>query len=264
MRRARLSISQLEKIECDVFDRLDSQLALFGVEQGWTAVDLVGWLDRNLTVPYAEVGQKAAWLNAAVTQLLEVRGFELDELAYRKFRLRGALERKLVAGLTLVKQKVFDGLFAEPDAFCLRDEHAITFEAGRYGYDVPYTGLLPLKRHFFPVIGNLKGVGEEFNCAEYIANQLAGVAWWVRNVEKKPHSFWLQTASDKFYPDFVIRMLNGLTLVVEYKGGHIKDGQDSKEKKQIGELWAKRSDGNYRFVWVENGQWNLLDKAASR
>lgn len=262
MRRARLSISQLEKIECDVYDRLDSQLALFGLEQGWTTVDLVGWLDRNLTVPYADVGQKVAWLNAAVTHLLEGRSFELDELAYRKFRLRGALERKLVAGLTLAKQQVFDGLFDEPDAFSLREEHAITFELGRYGYDLPYAGLLPLKRHFFPVIGNLKGSGEEFNCAEYIANQLENVAWWVRNVEKKPHSFWLQTASDKFYPDFVIRMKDGLTLVVEYKGGHISESRDSREKKQIGELWANRSSGDYRFVWVENEQWSLIANAA--
>jgi len=34
MRRASLSISQLEKIGCDVYDRLDSQLALFGAEGG--------------------------------------------------------------------------------------------------------------------------------------------------------------------------------------------------------------------------------------
>lgn len=262
MRRARLSISQLEKIECDFYDRMDSQLALYGHEQGWTAVDLVGWLDRNLIVTYADRGQKVAWLNAAVTNLLEARGFELDELAYRKFRLRGALERKLVAGLTLAKQKVFDSLFTEPDAFSIREEHKITFEQGRYGYDVPYTGLLPLKRHFFPLIGNLKGTGEEFNCAEYIANQLEGVEWWVRNVEKKPHSFWLQTASDKFYPDFIIKMQSGLLLVVEYKGGHIADGRDSDEKKKIGQLWAGRSNGNCRFVWVEKEQWHLITKAA--
>lgn len=263
MRRARLSVSQLEKIECDVFDRLDSQLALFGYEQGWTAVDLVGWLDRNLTVPYADRGQKVAWLNKAVTLLLDTRGFDLDELAYRKFRLRGALERKLVAGLTLAKQHVFDGLFAEPNAFSLREEHSITFEIGRYGYDVPYAGLLPLKRHFFPVIGNLKSSGEEFYCAEYIANQLAGVDWWVRNVEKKPHSFWLQTASDKFYPDFVVKMQNGLMLVVEYKGNHIADSRDSEEKKQIGQLWANRSNDQYRFVWVEKEQWHLIAETAA-
>lgn len=263
MRRARLSISQLEKIECEVYDRMDSQLALFGHEQGWTVVDLVGWLENNLIVPYADAGQKAAWLNEAVTLLLEVRGFELDELAYRKFRLRGALERKLVAGLTLAKQRVFDGLFDEPDAFSVREEHAITFELGRYGYDFPYTGLLPLKRHFFPVIGNLKGAGEEFNCAEYIANQLAGVDWWVRNVEKKPHSFWLQTASDKFYPDFIIKIQSGLILVVEYKGGLLTEGRDSVEKKRIGQLWAKRSNGQCRFVWVEKEKLHLIAEAAT-
>lgn len=263
MRRARLSVSQLEKIECDVYDRLDSQLALFGQEQGWTAVDLVGWLDRNIAFPYADRDQKVAWFNAAVTHLLDARGFELDELAYRKFRLRGALERKLVAGLTLAKQQVFDGLFAEPGAFSLRDEHALTFELGRYGYDFPYAGLLPLKRHFFPVIGNLKGSGEEFDCAEYIANQLPGVDWWVRNVEKKPHSFWLQTASDKFYPDFIVKMQSGLTLAIEYKGSHIADGRDSNEKKRIGQLWAKRSNGRCGFVWVEKEQWHLIAEAAA-
>jgi type III restriction enzyme len=262
MRRAQLSMSQLEKVECDVFDKLDSQLALFGFEQGWTALDLVGWLDRNLPVPYAERGQKVAWLNAAVTHLLTQRGFALEELAYRKFRLRGALERKIVAGLTLAKQQVFNDLFADPEAFSVRNEHHVVFENGRYGYDTPYTGLIPLKRHFFPVIGNLKDTGAEFKCAEYIANQLDGVAWWVRNVEKKPHSFWLQTASDKFYPDFIVQMQNGLTLVVEYKGGHIADGSDSQEKKRIGELWAARSEGRCKFVWVEQAQWQLIAAAS--
>lgn len=261
MRRARLSISQLEKIECDIYDRLDSQLALFEQEHGWTEVDLIGWLDRNLSTTYADRSQKVAWLNAAVTYLLEKRGFELDELAYRKFRLRGALERKLVAGLTLAKQQVFDDLFTDEDKFSIRDEHAVTFEQGRYGYDTPYTGLLPLKRHFFPVIGNLKPSGEEFNCAEYIANQLEGVDWWVRNVEKKPNSLWLQTASDKFYPDFVIKMKNGLIIAVEYKGSHLADGRDSNEKKKIGELWARRSNGTCRFVWVEKGQFELIKSA---
>lgn len=213
--------------------------------------------------PYADRGQKVAWLNAAVTHLLDARGFELDELAYRKFRLRGALERKLVAGLTLAKQQVFDGLFAKPEGFSLRDEHAVTFELGRYGYDFPYAGLLPLKRHFFPVIGNLKGSGEEFDCAEYIANQLPGVDWWVRNVEKKPHSFWLQTASDKFYPDFVVKMQSGLTLAIEYKGSHIADGRDSNEKKRIGQLWVNRSNGRCGFVWVEKEQWHLIAEAAA-
>jgi type III restriction enzyme len=261
MRRASLSISQLEKIECDVYDRLDSQLALFGAEGGWAVNDLIYWLDRNLYFPYSERDQKVAWLSAALDYLLSVRGFSLDELAYRKFRLRGALERKMVAGLVQAKQQVFDGLFADESAFALRDEHTVVLEQGRYAYDFPYTGFMTLKRHFFPVIGNLKSSGEEFECAEFIANELPGVAWWLRNVERKPTSFWLQTASDRFYPDFVLQMDSGLLLAIEYKGAHIADSRDSQEKQRIGDLWARRSEGRCRFVWVENKNWQAIRAA---
>jgi type III restriction enzyme len=264
MRRASLNISQLEKIECDIYDRIDSQLALFGKEQGWQVTHLVSWLDRNLSFPYAERDQKVAWLNSAVSHLLDDRSFDLEELAYRKFRLRGALQRKMAAGLVKAKQLVFDGLFADENRFATRDEHAIVLEQGRYAYDFPYTGLLPLKRHFFPVVGNLKNIGEEFECAEFIANQLDGVDWWVRNVEKKPTSFWLQTASDRFYPDFLLKMTNGPLVAVEYKG---KDRsadagyKDSIEKKRIGELWARRSDGHCYFAWVEDRNWQAIVEA---
>ncbi|QXP85818.1 DEAD/DEAH box helicase [Methylococcus sp. Mc7] len=260
MRRASLSISQLEKIECDVYDRLDSQLALFGAEDGWTVNDLIYWLDRNLYFPYSERDQKVAWLGAALDRLLQQRGFSLDELAYRKFRLRGALQRKIAAGLVQAKQRVFDGLFADESGFAVRDEHSIVLEQGRYAYDFQYTGFIPLKRHFFPVIGNLKNSGEEFECAEFIANQLEGVAWWVRNVERKPTSFWLQTASDRFYPDFLVQMANGPLVAIEYKGAHIADGRDSQEKQRIGDLWARRSEGRCRFVWVENRQWQRIEE----
>ena len=267
MRRASLSISQLEKVECDVYDRLDSQLALFGKEQGWLVTDLIYWLDRNLYFPYSERDIKVAWLNAALSYLMDDKGFSLDELAYRKFRLRGALQRKMAAGLVEAKQRVFDDLFSDESKFEVRDEHSIIFEQGRYGYDSIYTGLIHLKKHFFPVIGNLKSTGEEFECAEFIAHQMVGVEWWIRNVEKKPTSFWLQTASDKFYPDFVVKLTSGVVLAIEYKGQHLsaeKGNRDSIEKQRIGELWAKRSNGTCGFVWVENRNWQVLNEAAKK
>jgi type III restriction enzyme len=265
MRRASLTVSQLEKIECDVYDRLDSQLALFGKEPGWQITDLIYWLDRNLYFPYSERDVKVAWLNAAITYLMDDKGFSLDELAYRKFRLRGTLQRKMAAGLVEAKQVVFKDLFANEEKFEIRDEHATVFEQGKYGYDSIYTGLIHLRNHFFAVIGNLKSTGEEFECAEYIAHQMEGVEWWVRNVEKKPTSFWLQTASDKFYPDFVVKLNSGVILAIEYKGQHLsaaRGNRDSIEKKQIGDLWAKRSNGACGFVWVENKNWHVLKEAA--
>lgn len=260
MRRASFSISQLEEIKLDLYDRLDSQLALFGHEQGWTATDLIYWLDRNIDFPYSERDQKVAWLNAAINHLMEKRGLMLDELAYRKFRLRSALERKMAAGLVRAKQLVFNNLFNDESCFDVRDEHAVVFEQGRYGYDYPYTGLIPLKRHFFPIIGNLKGEGEEFECAEFIANQLDGVEWWVRNIERKANAFWLQTSPAKFYPDFIVRLTSGVTLAVEYKGSHLA-GDYSRDKKRVGELWARRSNGRCRFAWVENREWQTIRDA---
>lgn len=258
MRRASLTISQLGKIKCDVYDRLDSQMTLFGFEQGWTVNNLVHWLDRNLPFPYSEQGQKVAWLGAAIDYLLDKRGFSLEELAYRKFRLRRALERKMAAGLVRTKQLVLEGLFGDESRFTVRDEHSIVLEQGRYAYDFQYTGFIALKRHFFPVIANLKSSGEEFECAEFIANQLEGVEWWVRNVERKPASFWLQTASDRFYPDFLVKMENSLLVAIEYKGAHIAGSRDSREKQRIGDLWARRSEGRCRFVWVENRNWQSI------
>jgi type III restriction enzyme len=240
-------------------------LALFSVEDGWSAAELVHWLDANIYFPYADRDQKVAWIDSVVTWLIERRQpqFTIAELAYRKYRLRGAVERKLAAGLRLAKQAVFNALLGDESRFETSSDQTRVFKQGRYAYDNPYTGLIPLKRHFFPVIGNLKDRGEEFECAEYIANQLPGVAWWIRNVERKPTSFSLQTASDRFYPDFLIGMEGGGIVAVEYKGGHLADGDDSREKKRIGDLWGRRSE-NCAFAWVERRDWGAIRDAVAR
>jgi type III restriction enzyme len=265
MRRAQLSISELELVECSIYDRLDSQLALFSIEDGWGAVEMVTWLDANIHFPYASKEQKVAWIQAVVAWLLERRHppFTLPELAYRKYRLRGAVERKLKRGFALAKQLVFEALLEDDARFTTTDANALVLEQGRYGYDTPYTGLVPLSRHFFPVIGNLKDRGEEFECAEYIANQLQGVSWWVRNVERKTTSFSLQTASDRFYPDFLFGLEDGGIVAVEYKGSHIADGSDSREKRRIGDLWERRSE-TCAFAWVENRDWGKIRDAVAR
>ncbi len=263
LRRASLSVSQLGKIEVDPYERLDAELALFETETGWEHNDLVHWLDRQIAFPYADRDQKVAWINSAVNFLVDSRNFSVEELAYRKFRLRGAIERKLKSELVRTKQNVFDQLLANEAKFDVRDEHSFVIEQGRYAYDTRYAGHFRLKRHFFPVIGNLKSEGEEFDCAQEIANHLPNVDWWIRNVERKANSFWLQTSSDRFYPDFLIRLYSGVTLAVEYKGAHITDSRDSREKKQIGELWERRSNGKCKFVWVENRNWQALRDAVT-
>ncbi len=44
---------------------------------------------------------------------------------------------------------------------------------------------------------------------------------------------------------------DGRTLVVEYKGAHLADGADTNEKRLIGELWERQSQGRALFIVVE-------------
>jgi type III restriction enzyme len=122
------------------------------------------------------------------------------------------------------------------------------FENGRYAYDMPYRGFTDLPKHFFPEIGNLGAEGEEFDCAVFLATQLDGVKYWVRNVERKPTSFSLQTATDRFYADFICKLNDDRILAVEYKSSRDWDLPDSIEKRRLGELWELRSGGKCLFI----------------
>ncbi len=53
-----------------------------------------------------------------------------------------------------------------------------------------------------------------------------------------------KTPTDKFYPDFVARLKDGRSLVVEYKGSDRTPERDtdSAEKQTLGQLWEGRSN----------------------
>ncbi|WP_092123806.1 hypothetical protein [Desulfonatronum thiosulfatophilum] len=74
------------------------------------------------------------------------------------------------------------------------------------------------------------------------------VEWWVRNVDRQPGSFWLPLSHGRFFPDFVARLKDGRTLVLEYKGEHLATGDDAREKQSIGELWSAGSNGQTLFL----------------
>ena len=100
-------------------------------------------------------------------------------------------------------------------------------------------------RHYYEMPADMNK--EEAECAVFIDN-LAEVRFWVRNLERDDCSFWRQTSTDKFYPDFVAELADGRYLVVEYKGADRWSDDDSKEKRALGVLWAERSGGRCLFV----------------
>jgi type III restriction enzyme len=62
--------------------------------------------------------------------------------------------------------------------------------------------------------------------------------------------FWLPTSTDRFYPDFVAELEDGRLLAVEYKGGDRYSNDDSREKRDIGAVWAAASGGRCLFAMV--------------
>lgn len=83
----------------------------------------------------------------------------------------------------------------------------------------------------------------------------------MRNIERYPaYSFSLPTSTDRFYPDFVALLNDGRLLAVEYKGEHLISADDAKEKENIGNLWAEKSNGKCLFAMVtkEDYQKKLL------
>jgi type III restriction enzyme len=135
-----------------------------------------------------------------------------------------------------------------------------TFDPEAYPYppNSLFDGRHKFKKHFYKVIGDMKAEGEEFQCAQLLDNH-PKVKRWVRNLEGRPkHSFWLQTSTDRFYPDFVCELMDGRFLVVEYKGFDRWSDDDSKEKRAIGQVWEEKSDGQCLFVMPKGPDWNAI------
>lgn len=88
------------------------------------------------------------------------------------------------------------------------------------------------------------------------------VTCWARNIPGRPvSSFWLQTSTDRFYPDFVGELTDGRVFAVEYKGEDRWSNDDSREKRAVGELWAAASSGRCVFAMPKGPDRRPIDAA---
>lgn len=88
--------------------------------------------------------------------------------------------------------------------------------------------------------------GWEFQIAAALS-KLDNVHWWHRNRERK--EFCLNGFINH-YPDFIVRMKSGVTLLVEAKGDD-RDNSDSRHKLTLGKIWeAKSGADNFGYFMV--------------
>ena len=242
----------------------EEQLPLDVQVEGWTQQALVLWLDRQLRQPDIAQGEMLGWLSRLVSYLVEARGMHIAALMRCKFILARRVREKIAAARRRERAGVYQRHLLEPEAKTeVSFDHTFVFEDGMYRDQRRYRGSWMPTRHFLgpdrvPAFDGAED-GEEFRCAQAI-DSVTGVKFWVRNVARHPASFWLPTARGKFYPDFVALLEDGRLMVVEYKGSHIAEGPDTAEKRTIGELWERRSDGVCLFLIAEK----LVDGADTR
>lgn len=262
---AHVDVSEAGQITLAFVTDLHEQLALALGERGWTKNALVNWLDRRL--PFSarrDITRVSSTLFIAkALDAIEAKaGLGLDGMARAKFRLVEALVKVISKHRDTREATAFErALFPQSGLdFDTSSEIELVFDESRYAYNQPYKGGTDFKKHLFRVVGDLEPTGEEYECAVHL-ERMGAVKTWVRNTSRQPHSFWLQTSSDKFYPDFVAQTHDGRSLVVEYKGAPYFTNDDSKEKRLIGDLWADRSAGKGVFLMIENKEFARIDRA---
>ncbi len=233
----------------------EEQLPLDVQVEGWSQKALVLWLDRQLRQPDIGQGEMLGWLSRLVNHLVETRGMHIAALMRCKFILARKLRDKIAAARRQEQAGVYQRYLLAPSAKTeVSFDNTFKLQVGMYQDQRRYRGPWTPTRHFLgpDLVPAFDGAddGEESRCAQVI-DSAPGVKFWIRNVANHPASFWLPTARGKFYPDFVALLEDGRLMVVEYKGSHIAEGPDTAEKRTIGELWERRSDGRCLFLIAE-------------
>jgi type III restriction enzyme len=250
---ATLDTSARQRIEIELDSR---QLALDGVQTTITEGDLICELASRVRTEYTVPGELDGYLARVLLHLQRDAAHTLTGLVRHQHELARAISNDIATRVAHARKQGFGAalaldMFSEPTgetAF----RHTFRFHPDRYPARPPYySGSVRFKKHYYPLIHDLRDGGEEWECAVAI-EALREVAQWVRNIpQDRVNSFWLPTSSDYFYPDFVCQLTDGRLFVVEYKGGDRLDGGDATEKARIGERWAATSkDGHCIFVQV--------------
>ena len=220
--------------------------------------DLIRWLDVEVRQSDIGQAQMQAYLVKMVTHLTSDRGFTLTALVRARFQLAQALVKEIGRLRQIAMARGYQGRLMDMTVPGVEElaHYSFHYQPGQYPARQIYQGSYEFTKHFYPVIHDLRektqagAVAEEFRCAQAI-DAHPKVKQWVRNIERQEKfSFWLPTATDYFYPDFVAELSDGRLLAVEYKGEPYKTNDDSREKQQVGYQWEQSSGGRCLFLFA--------------
>lgn len=228
----------------------------------WTEQQLTSWLVKKVQQPDITHAVLLRWVSDAVHYLCVTRALPMEGLFENRFRIMDKLIEHIKDGRTRAKNSCYQTLLfhESPEIFaCADKEHILELSEDMFDDEPLYKGEYLFLKHYtgadkVPAFDGKNGGadGEECQCAKII-DSMPQVAYWVRNVAKKPNSFSLPLADRRFYPDFIVQLTDGRILVVEYKGQHLVTNADTAEKANVGELWARKSNNLFLIVEKQKG-----------
>ena len=227
------------------------QLFLYAVDSQQDAASLSRKLDMRCKEDDISQPVMLEFCRRCVQSLMERDGVDLTTL----FRGKDVLAQCITAKIKTLRERArkhgFQQLLLAPQAKIeVAFDEPLVFPTFGYAEGYPaYSGAYQFSKHYYDQPRDLKSSGEEYRCAMAI-DRCPKVKTWIRNVDRQPGSFFLPTSKDRFYPDFIAQLDDGRTLVIEYKGKHLISSDDTKEKENIGKLWAEKSQGKGIFMLV--------------
>ena len=249
----------------DFLPNLQRDLGLAYTPEHWDAVKIASWLCSNLPEPSLTHASKLAFVAGWLSDLLVQPGFDLGRANLQKFLMRNLLEARIRELRREAVQRAFQQtLFGDGQAerVTVTSKYPYDFRPEAYApsrdYDGRY-GLHAFRKHFYNRIGDFDSK-EEFECAVWldIEAQKGRLQYWVRNLARREGaSFFLQKATGRFYPDFVCKLNDETTLIVEYKGAN--GWTDAADDRLIGGLWQDLSAGSCKFVMIKDKLWDGID-----
>lgn len=255
-RTGEIDVGSKGAIEIGFPKRVQADLAGVIKEPAWNLPRLANWIDSGIVHPDITKPSAVVFITKAIEALVSA-GHDIQVIARNKYDLRKAIGTLIneLRGEREVGQ--YNALFAANSAdFAVSADLSIIFDELTYAPNQPFNGR-PFAKHYTPLVGDLLPAGEEFDCALYL-DRHEKVRYWIRNIDRKKSSFWLQLPHNKFYPDFVAMLTDGRILVVEYKGGHLYEAEAV--KRQIGAVWAEASGGECLFCMPTNRDYALIDR----
>lgn len=214
---------------------------------------LAGRLARELRHPMTGHGELVGWVSRALSHLTDKRGLDATQIAAAIFPLARVLRQRLNTHRDTRTQAVFESVLR--DGRLRLGQEGFTFRHGMFA-DVrtqPRDGYA-WSKHFLgpdriPAFDG-KSLGDEVLAARDVDSHPA-VQYWARNPSQHRESFRLPLSQNNFYPDFVAKLIDGRLAVIEYKGEHLADGSDTREKVAVGRAWEAVMQGRGVFVLLE-------------